>query len=230
MMTLFKLQDIQQSVARRDEHGNKINKLRKSYEGKVKALGLQGSSKPVPGNAALQGLLDPVWDVDTGNGETVWDQQRGKNPLEDEGLHDLLGGMLQTQLGRLKAGRLPALEHRKWESTLGLNEPKPAVKAKDSEAVTAKAGPANPLLARTAPGQVARASAPASPVRAMAGRPERTGRKRRYDDSSFEGYNQTFAEEEGSATDDGLRGTSNASKRPRVEGPPQRRVSAQASG
>ncbi|KAI7290036.1 hypothetical protein KC315_g19939, partial [Hortaea werneckii] len=42
LLTLFNLTRLHSTIARKDAAGNKINKLRKSYEGKVKALGLQG--------------------------------------------------------------------------------------------------------------------------------------------------------------------------------------------
>ena len=81
MLALYSLSELQASVARKDASGNKINKLRKSYENKVKALGLEGRSKAQIGNAALEGLLDPVWDTDVGGGMDVWHQQRvAENP------------------------------------------------------------------------------------------------------------------------------------------------------
>ncbi|KAL9033478.1 MAG: hypothetical protein Q9214_007498, partial [Letrouitia sp. 1 TL-2023] len=47
-MSLFNLQSLASSVARTDPvTGEKINKMRKSYEGKVKALGLAGRNRAV---------------------------------------------------------------------------------------------------------------------------------------------------------------------------------------
>ena len=62
LIDLYSLQGVQASVTRHDAAGNKINKLRKSYEGKVKQLGLSGRSKAQMGNGALAGLIVPEWD------------------------------------------------------------------------------------------------------------------------------------------------------------------------
>ncbi|KAI7220735.1 hypothetical protein KC333_g2133 [Hortaea werneckii] len=152
LLTLFNLTRLHSTIARKDAAGNKINKLRKSYEGKVKVLGLQGSSRPVKGNAALQGLVDPAWDLEVGpEGETLWDAQRGggggmpvgdgdgegddggengsgahnrsRNVLENEkGLGGLITEFERIVAEGLRPGRLPAPEHKRWEAVLGLND------------------------------------------------------------------------------------------------------------
>ncbi|RMX96566.1 hypothetical protein D0868_11110 [Hortaea werneckii] len=255
LLTLFNLTRLHSTIARKDAAGNKINKLRKSYEGKVKALGLQGSSRPVKGNAALQGLVDPAWDLEVGpEGETLWDAQRGgggggmmdvggekddeggdgggggvkrRNVLENEkGLSGLMTDFERIVAEGLRPGRLPAPEHKRWEAVLGLNDSNAAANsgaggkgaaaglarsrgaagAGDDGSAAAAGRNGNPhssLLSRTSAAAAAgsgaggmRASAPASPAAAAAGgssRPERTGKKRRYDDASFDGYAQTFA-------------------------------------
>lgn len=192
LIDLYSLHRLQASVARRDAQGNKINKLRKSYEGKVKALGLEGQSKAVPGNGALEGLLDAGWDEIVADGQSLWEQQKYSNydPLTEQSIEGLIGRVGDALSGMSK-GRFPSKDERKhWEDVLGLSQPKPA------SSMTAQAGVTNPLLAKTAPGQAVRASAPASP-RAGLARPERTGKKRRYDDSSFSGYADTFVDDDG---------------------------------
>ncbi|KAK5132932.1 hypothetical protein LTR08_008380 [Meristemomyces frigidus] len=186
---LYSLQKIQASVARRDAAGNKINKLRKSYEGKVKQLGLEGRSKAHVGDGALAGLLHPDYDWDMGGGMTLWDQQKGELPQLGGDMSDLL-----AKLGAatsLRPGQMPKQEHKEWKDLLSLDEP-----AKNTPAVlpTKPGLLAQQALARSAPGLAARASAPSSPRSAL-GRPERAGKKRRYDDSSFDGYTQTFDED-----------------------------------
>ena len=220
---LYSLQKIQASVARRDAAGNKINKLRKSYEGKVKQLGLEGRSKAHVGDGALAGLLHPDYDWDVGGGMTLWDQQKGELPqLEGGDISALLAKLSTPNL--LRAGQMPKQEHKEWKDLLSLDEPAKSTPA----ALPTKPGMlAQQALARSAPGLAARASAPLSPRNGVVvGRPERAGKKRRYDDSSFDGYTQTFDEDgysTGGKEDTGSRrGSGSASgKRMKVEQQPQ---------
>ncbi|KAI6885361.1 hypothetical protein KC360_g3337 [Hortaea werneckii] len=280
LLTLFNLTRLHSTIARKDAAGNKINRLRKSYEGKVKALGLQGSSRPVKGNAALQGLVDPAWDLEVGpEGETLWDAQRGgmmsgggeegeeggaaagrksRNVLENEtGLGGLMADFERVVAEGLRPGRLPASEHKRWEAVLGLNDSNAAANSgiggrgaagwgrnrgaagAGDDGSAGRNGNPQSVLSRTSAaagagsgGGGVRASAPASPAAAGAGgssRPERTGKKRRYDDASFDGYAQTFASSSaaggggaGLNTDDegfsSSGGGGGGGKRPRVGG------------
>lgn len=189
---MYSLHSLQATVARRDAQGNKINKLRKSYEGKVKALGLEGQSKALPGNGALEGLLDAGWDEIVADDQSLWEQQKYSNydRLTERSIEGILGKVGDALSGMSK-GRFPNKDERKhWEEVLGLGQPKAMASTAVQSSVT------NPLLARTAPGQAIRASAPASP-RAGLARPERTGKKRRYDDSSFSGYADTYVDDDG---------------------------------
>jgi len=161
-----------------------------------------------------------MFDMDVGGGLTHWESENGNVFADGEkgALEDVLV-RLNGGLG-LRGGQMPKGEHEHWKNILGLDEPKvgtPAVNA-------AKPGLLHPALAKTASAVAARASAPASPRYGL-GRPDRAGKKRRYDDSSFDGYAQTFEEDRGYSTGgtDDRRGS--ASKRPRVEG--NRKVSQQ---
>jgi len=87
-----------------------------------------------------------------------------------------------------KPGRLPKAEHEQWKAQLAFDD------NKAKPAALTKTAASNFLKSTTGP--LARKSAPASP-RNVPGRPERTSKKRRYDDTSFEGY-----EEEGYSTGD----------------------------
>ncbi|KAI6865351.1 hypothetical protein KC323_g4382 [Hortaea werneckii] len=281
LLTLFNLTRLHSTIARKDAAGNKINKLRKSYEGKVKALGLQGSSRPVKGNAALQGLVDPAWDMEVGpEGETLWDAQRGgipggegggdvdgdggehgseghrsRNVLENEkGLGGIITDFERIVADGLRPGRLPAPEHKRWEAVLGLNDSNAAANSgtggkgaagwargkvaagSGDDGSAGRNGNPHSVLSRTSAAAAGagslRASAPASPAAVGVGgssRPERTGKKRRYDDASFDGYAQTFASSSaagggggaGLTTDDegfSSSGGGGGSKRPRVGG------------
>ncbi|KAK5120599.1 hypothetical protein LTR85_006255 [Meristemomyces frigidus] len=195
LMDLYDLQRIQHSVARRDAEGKKINKLRKSYEGKVKALSLEGRFKATANDGALQGLLDPNWDADVGGGVSWWEQEKG-DPLHDGGpsMNDLLAKL--DAATSMRAGLLPKSENKEWKDMLAMDDAKGSTPAANAT----KPGLLNPALAKTAAGAALRASAPSSPRNNTLGRPERSGKRRRYDDSSFDGYQQTYDEDGGYST------------------------------
>ena len=201
MVSLYDLGRIATSVARKDPAtGEKINKLRKSYEGKVKSQGLPGRSKPTDVPGELLGFME--WP------EEGWYDQR----IHGKELENALEGPLMAKLEQaltLQPGRLPNAEHEKWKNVLGLEE-LPA-----SRAIAAPKNVAQSVLQRSQPTSM-RASAPSSP-RGSIIRPERSGKKRRYDDASFEGYNEGYQDDDGYLTggpDD--RRTSGSKKRRRV--------------
>lgn len=210
-MQLYGLERIQASVARKDAGGNKINKLRKSYEGKAKSLGLEGRIKAAKMDTPVEilgGLVDPGWDQVGGDGKTWWEGRWADLPLRDP---DALEALLKkTESAFVMApGRLPKREHDSWASMLGLDD-----------AIAGRATPAlpptatrNPVLSKTAPSTVFRSSAPASP-RDVAGalRPERTGKKRRYDESSYKGYQEGY-DDDGYSTGGGSAGGHKRQKR-----------------
>ncbi|KAF2171300.1 hypothetical protein M409DRAFT_18413 [Zasmidium cellare ATCC 36951] len=218
LIQLYSLQRIQASVARRDPRtGEKINKLRKSYENKVKALGLEGRNKATQNSNELQGLLDPGWNFEHEPGVTYWqakvrdsNMQLGNKDAEDEIFSKLSAAF------DLHPGRLPPKEHKEYQSMLGLDDPAAGVKPAMNKAPN---GPVS-AMAKTAPAAQIRNSAPASPGN-MAGRPDRANKKRRYDDSSFVGYQEGY-EDDGYSTggmdDTGRRG-SNAKRQKRKDFP-----------
>jgi hypothetical protein len=199
LISVFDLQAIQKKVARRDPvTGEKINPLRKSYANKVKFLGLEGKNKAQPNNGELEGLVEPGWNMDVGDGVTMWDQRWQDFRLDDEKPKEDILSKLESAL-KMEPGRLPKQEHAEWKNTLGLDDVAAAVAAAATTtkpaaaAVAAKPLPGNLHLAHTAPAMAARNSAPSSPRNAI--RPDRTGKKRRYNDSSFEGYNDGYDED-----------------------------------
>jgi len=179
---MYKLRGIQDSVRRLDPvTGEKINKLRKSYEGKLKELGLEGRNKHEKReDHILTELLNPQWDdVMQEGGASHWQMRHA--PLDLHGpskqqFFSKLDGALS-----LRPGTLEKADHAKWQHALGLDEPSkapPTTAAAPAKSATSK------FLAQTAP---VRNSAPASPLTGL-GRPGRSGKKRRYDESSYEGY------------------------------------------
>ncbi|KAK3672293.1 hypothetical protein LTR78_007833 [Recurvomyces mirabilis] len=224
LIELYGLESLQASVARRDAAGTKINKLRKSYEGKVKALNLEGRSKASVGDNALAGLLDPLWEMDMGNGMTGWQQKVNELPLDNPSAQADVLSKLDSAIS-MQPGHLPKPEHQTWKTLLSLDEPKPTPAMPATKPFTASAsfpnGPpsTNPALAKTAPMQALRSSAPSSPAVSHLGgvRPERSGKKRRYDEASYSGYQEGF-DDDGYSTGDGASRRGSASKRQKTGG------------
>ena len=218
MLSLYGLERIQGSVARRDlVTGEKINKLRSSYTGKVKDLGLEGKNKASKNQFELMGLMDPDWDAPLQDGRTLWDERMGDATTDlmngGKGVLDLLDGALSG----MRPGHLPKQEHEHWKGLLGLdetaaNQPPTTNKPLPGMAPAPPKTAATNLLSKTAP---MRNSAPSSPRNAITARPERTGKKRRYDESSYEGY-----EEDGYSTggDTGRRGSGGKRQKRKVSG------------
>lgn len=107
----------------------------------------------------------------------------------------------------LHPGRLPPKEHKEYQSMLGLDEPGAGVKMGMAKAPNGPVG----AIAKTAPAAQNWNSAPVSPGDSTA-RPERSNKRRRYDDSSFEGYKEAY-EDDGYST-----GGSNAKRQKRKVG------------
>lgn len=195
--------------------GEKINKLRKSYEGKVKDLGLEGRNKAKLNQRELEGLVDPEWDIQVPDGRTFFEASREHVDFSEQGAEHLLS-MLGTALN-MRPGRLPKAEDNQWKSSLGLDDSARAAQTAPTIGSTAGALPAKTaashFLSKTSPATAVQRSAPASP-RGPA-RPERSGKKRSYRDASFEGY-----EEDGYSTGDGgsRRGSTSKRQKRKVSG------------
>lgn len=153
--------------------GEKINKLRKSYEGKAKNLGLPGRNKPTTIPGELTGFLE--WPSE------MWADQRAE-PIKQT-TDDVLA-KLDRALA-MAPGRLPTEEHNSWKSYLGIEDGPAAAAGKGTPSLAPTKNAAQMLKNNAS----MRASAPASPRAAIA-RPDRANKKRRYDDSSFEGYRE----------------------------------------
>nr|POE47589.1 mediator of rna polymerase ii transcription subunit 19 [Quercus suber] len=211
LMQLYGLEKIQASVARKDAAGNKINKLRKSYEGKAKTLGLEGRIKAAKTESPVEilgGLLDPGWDQVGGDGKTWWEGRWADLPLNDpQGLEALI--QKTESAFALQPGRLPKREHDSWASMLGLDDTVAGRATPASQQTPAR----NPAVTKAAPTIAARSPGPASPGDANAVlRPERAGRKRRYDESSYTGYQEGY-DDDGYSTGGGSVGGPKRQKR-----------------
>lgn len=177
LLELYDLRGIQASVRRVDPvTGQKVNKLRKSYEGKLKELSLDGRNKATESMRELEGLVDPGWDNITQNGNTLWQEQNPLADTENYLKNDMLAN-LDAAIS-LKPGKLPKEEYKHWNYILGLNIPI-TKSAGNTNLPAAKDPPKNAashfLKANTGP--LASKSAPSSPAKSV-GRPDRPNKKR----------------------------------------------------
>ncbi|KAJ5281204.1 hypothetical protein N7478_006576 [Penicillium angulare] len=182
LISLYGLGSVAQSVARIDPiTGEKINRLRKSYEGKLKGLGLAGRNKPVKQEPGAPGSLRhlTMWPEEEWQNQKVFGKQIKVADL-DSALHGL-----QTQAMKMEPGPVPGNDF--WEDVLGHEKPVKNPPPGDS---TKKAAP-TPGGRPSAQGTMS-ASTPHDRDHA---RPSR-GRKRHYDDNSFVGYGEGFADDD----------------------------------
>lgn len=170
-MDLYNLNDVALSVARKNESGEKINKLRKSFENYVKDL--PGRDKVHRENLELRNLSvfpDEEWHVHKVSGKEL------SNGLTDSMLAKLEKA---TNMG---AGKLPENEDSKWKSIV------------ESEGQAAKLQPQQPNSSKR-PSDAAPQYPATSPTTSEPGRPSRRGTKRRYNDESFEGYGEGYVDD-----------------------------------
>ncbi|CAO1605103.1 hypothetical protein XANCAGTX0491_008635 [Xanthoria calcicola] len=206
LLTLFGLDSLAATVARTDPStGEKINKMRKSYEGKVKGFGLAGRNRAVKHDHEKNpvGLLQMVqWPAEEWHSQNV----HGKD------VHNGLSQATMQKLGlamQMQPGPVPNTTEHDWEDLLGNEKTKPlptiderVKKPMRPDAGVKVNGQANGIRPQT--GKV--------PLN-EANRPKRAGKKRRYDDHSFEGYGEGFLDDDGdvvidlgaNSSDDGSR-------------------------
>ncbi|PGH01552.1 hypothetical protein AJ80_08986 [Polytolypa hystricis UAMH7299] len=192
LVSLYGLGPVAASVARTDPvTGEKINRLRKSYEGKIKGLGLAGRNKPVKNEVAAPGTLRhmTLWPEEEWHNQKVYGKEI-KVAESDSSFYKLL-----TRAMKMEPGRVP--NHEFWEDALGHEKPLKHIDA------LKKPGGATPGPVR--PTTQANGAAPVSTPthNRESGRPKRTGKKRSYNDSSFVGYGEGFPDD-GDDLDGGL--------------------------
>ena len=189
ILSLYGLDPLVATVARTDPAtGEKINKMRKSYEGQLKSLGLAGRNKAVKHDDTKgMGLSEmAAWP------EEEWQNQKVMGKDVTKGVSETMMGKLGKAM-QLQPGKVPDNDY--WEDLLGIDKVKPNdlnVKGVKSTTGTKASGPQlNGARAPTATTASANASQPAEPIRAR-----RTTKKRRYDDGSFEGYGEGYADDD----------------------------------
>jgi len=167
--------------------------MRRSYEGQVKSFQLAGRNKSIkvddgaPGS--LMGLVQ--WP------DEEWEIQKVAGKQLDKGLSGATIAKLEKAM-KLVPGPVP--KNDEWENILGLEKlkgPIPTVETKVRPVLpaTSKMGKTNGHVN----GMTVQTQAAAGDIV----RPKRTGRKRRYDEHSFEGYGEGFVDDEGDIIDAG---------------------------
>lgn len=189
LLSLFGLQSLAESVARTDPvTGEKINKMRKSYEGKVKAFGLAGRNRAIkhePGKSL--GLMELVtWP------EEEWHNQKVLGKEVHKGLPSATLAKLEKAM-QMQPGPLP--NTNEWEDLLGHEKSKP-VAAVAEQALKKSSHPGTPTTKVNGLTNGARAEA-GKPSASELLRPKRSGKKRRYDEHSFEGYGEGYVDDDG---------------------------------
>lgn len=184
LIFLYGLGSVAQSVARiHPVTGEKINRLRKSYEGKLKPMGLAGKNKPIKQDSSKEGSLRylTLWPEEEWQNQKVFGKQIKTMDMDSALLS------LQTNAMQLQPGMAPNNEF--WEDVLGLEKP---VKAQSPSDAGKKAVPTPSGRFATQANVTSGTGAQDMGDRA---RPSR-GRKRHYDDNSFVGYGEGYADDD----------------------------------
>lgn len=188
LFEIYGLNNLAKSVARNDPvTGEKINKLRKSYEGHIKALQIAGKPKAVKMEAKFTRLLavgDDDYYLSAVNGKEMHKALNTGGTGLTPDFEDLLNGAL----GGMDKGQLPNADANRYRTYLGTDEiAKPKAPA---EGTSHRGGPS----AATTPNPHASSAA------SRLARPERTGSKRQYTDDSFYGYGEGFTDDYAEST------------------------------
>jgi hypothetical protein len=222
-ISLFGLDSIATSVRRVDPStGEKINKLRKSYEGKIKELKLAGRNKAVTNTIELGARIMEMPEDDW-KATYVLGKEMSKSASES------FQAKLKRSLDSISTGNLPPSEVVRWKGVLGVEEngpagnvsigTKPLVKSRTVPSTNASAD-GNPSPSGIPPSALGltRNQTSATGVSTFTGgseRPDRANKKRKYTDDSFAGYNDAFGADELDAADHDLDLDEESAKRKR---------------
>ena len=184
----YGLHDLLSSVARTDPQiGEKINKLRKSYEGQIKTAGLSGRNKPhkeeriaVPGiddpqsRMKLLAIKDPK-EFDATQHDTDPEHPQRVGDLDSNGFRDKMKSAL-----RLNSGTMKKSTTVEWDDVLGHDPKRPGIQTV----------PSQPALHAQQQQRVPNGVRPVqqTAIPSAADKMRTRGKKRSYGDATFEGY------------------------------------------
>jgi hypothetical protein len=184
LFKLYSLESLARSVARTDPvTGEKINKLRKSYEGHIKQMQIAGKPKAQKmENVFLEPLHWPEqeWRIQKIQGKEMGKALNATETALDSGF----GSLLDNAFAGMAPGQLPAGDNNRYRTYIGTDD---VVKPKPQD------GPPHRPTPHT--------SAAPTPGNSAAGRgvnrPERQGSKRHYTDAAFQGYGEGYNDDFG---------------------------------
>jgi hypothetical protein len=207
----YGLDALARSVLRTDPiTGEKINKLRKTYKVVLQDLKLPGRTDPVVHRdqfSEMYRMPDDWWQTEVVGDHDLSQGFEGLLPSLDKAL-------------KMDAVKLPPETEKDVRKTIGADDSKKKVKV----GVDGPVKPAGHALAGTPGGGAvvtsnANGSAQPSGALSPAMRPSRPGTKRRYNDASFKGYGEGYADDDmgdSTAGEDESRGGSSKKKRRKV--------------
>ncbi|KAI9804240.1 MAG: hypothetical protein M1833_007047 [Piccolia ochrophora] len=210
LLSLYGLDALAASVARTDPGTGEKRKIRKTYKGKIQGFKLPGRDKEVKHPEGQPGGLVEMMQWP----DEEWHNQKVAGKEVAKGLPESVMAKLNRAL-YMEPGDMPGFD----ASILGLDMPAPA--PVDSKRASQTAA-SQPLQAPQTNGNTPRGNTTADSPPADPARPKRTGKKRRYDERSFEGYGEGFVDDEGDVQggytdsdreDGGRRGSSGKKKR-----------------
>lgn len=188
LLSRYGLSALHAKVARTDPVTHeKINKLRKSYEGQIKNFALAGRNKPAKDeipegqwSSLNMMMLEP---------EESWYASKvtGKKIEVTPDLQARLHEAMSLQPGRMKG-------HEYWSDLLGHEKPRPP-QLQETGGKRPSAG------AVQRPHMNGNSVRPMSHAAGEGVRPRRAGKKRSYADDSFEGYGDGFVDDEAADMD-----------------------------
>jgi hypothetical protein len=187
---LFKLYDLESlasTVARTDPvTGEKINKLRKSYEGHIKNLQIAGKPKATKMDRVFADLLmfpGDDWHALHVTGKTIG----GALSPEQNTLADGFSHLFDEAFAGVAPGALPNPEAAKLRAYIGTDD---TVKPKPQDSTAHRATPLPSAAPTPMPNAAHRGGA----------RPERAGAKRQYTDAAFQGYGEGYGDDYADST------------------------------
>lgn len=180
LLATYNLLPLLKTVARNDPvTGEKINKLRKSYEGQIKSFGLSGRNKPVKSDRE-EDEAGPLRRLAT-IAEQEWKEGAGQSKIEiTSDFRSKLNKAMQLQPGTVRNNAM-------WEDLLGHEKPKPM---------------ATPIPSQSQPvSRIPNGVMKAQQGTALDKRSTR-GKKRSYGDDSYVGYGEGYSEGDDDGGDD----------------------------
>ncbi|KAL8953072.1 MAG: hypothetical protein Q9222_001065 [Ikaeria aurantiellina] len=194
LLALFGLAPLAATVARTDPNtGEKINKMRKSYEGKVKGFALAGRNRAVKHNhEKSMGLLQMAqWP------EEEWHNQKVHGRDVRSGLSEATMQKLGLAM-QMQPGPVPNTADHDWDDLLGNEKVKPLPTIDEPSKKSMRPNPNSRVNGQ--PNGIRPPGEKTSTTEAN--RPKRVGKKRRYDDHSFEGYGEGYLDDDGDVIGD----------------------------